>query len=115
MLGAGAQVPGIFFAMYTRDTVVTVRPFTCQPEGEDMIIGRVETGVFLAVPPAAVKLLEELAQGKSVGEVADWHHQEYGEPVDMDDFLEVMESKGILESRAAGSLKSGDTLPQKTP
>jgi hypothetical protein len=115
MLGTGAQVPSIFVAMYTRDTVVTVRPFTCQPEGEDVIIGRVETGVFLAVPPAAVKLLEELAQGKSVGQVADWHHQEYGEPVDMDDFLEVMESKGILESRAAGSLKSGDTLPQKAP
>jgi putative peptide zinc metalloprotease protein len=82
--------------MYTRDTVVDVPPFTRQPEGEDVIIGRIETGIFLAVPPEAVELLEQLAQGKNIGEVADQYQRDHGETLDFEDFLSVMEAKGMV-------------------
>lgn len=82
---------------FTRDTVVSVQPFTQQPEGEDVIIGVVELGVFLAVPPVAVELLEYFAQGKSVGEVSELYQDKYGETLDVDDFLGLLESKGVIK------------------
>ena len=83
---------------YTRDSVVTVEPFTRQVDGNEVIIGRVETGVFLALPAEAVDLLEHLAKGKSVGETSDLYQQRYGEIPDLDDFLQFLESKGIVSS-----------------
>jgi putative peptide zinc metalloprotease protein len=83
--------------MYTRDTVVRVRPLSRQQQGEEVIIGSAATGVFLAVPPEAVELLEDLAQGKSVGEVSDLYQQRHGEIPDLDDFLGLLETKGIVE------------------
>jgi putative peptide zinc metalloprotease protein len=94
--------------MFTRDTIVAVHPFTQQPEREDVIIGRIETGVFLAVPLEAVELLEQLAQGKTVGEVADIYHQKHGEPVDLDDFLTILETKGIVERARDGGGSKDD-------
>jgi hypothetical protein len=88
--------------MYTRDTVVAVRPFLRQPDGEDVIIGNAENGVFLAVPLEVVELLDHLAQGKSVGEVSDLYQQKHGETPDMDDFLGLLETKGIVGPAGSG-------------
>jgi putative peptide zinc metalloprotease protein len=97
--------------MYTRDTIVSVQPFTRQVEGEDVIIGRVETGVFLAIPSEAVELLDELAQGKTIGEVSDLFLQKYGETPDLDDFLQELETKGIVKPAVQGDNGNGATAP----
>lgn len=96
---------------YSRDTQVTVRPFTRQVDGEEVIIGVVETGVFLAVPPEAVELLEHFSQGQNVGQVADFYQQRYGEVLDIDDFLELLETKGIVESLTEGGPGTEKTKP----
>jgi putative peptide zinc metalloprotease protein len=102
--------------MYTRDSVVVVQPFSRQQEGDEVIIGRAETGVFLAVPAEAVELLEHLAEGKSVGEVSDFYEKKYGEVPDLDDLLSLMEAKGmvapITESR--GGDVAGAKVQQAT-
>lgn len=82
--------------MYTRNTRVTVLPFTRQTDGEDVIIGRAETGVFLAVPAEAVELLEQLAEGKTIGDVSDSYQERYGEIPDLDEFIELLEAKGVV-------------------
>lgn len=82
--------------MYSKDALVIVEAFTRQPDGEDVIIGRIETGVFLAVPSEAVEVLDYLAQGKTIGEVSELYQQKYGEIPDLDDFLGVLETKGIV-------------------
>jgi hypothetical protein len=82
--------------MYSRDFVVAVQSFTRQREGEEVVIGRPETGVFLALPPDAVEVLDHLAQGKTVGEAADLYQRQYGEAPDMEDFLGLLEAKGIV-------------------
>jgi len=88
--------------MYTRDTVVALQPFTRQQEGEDVIIGNPAKGVFLAVPPDVVEVLDQLAQGKSVGEVSDLYLQRTGETPDLADLLTHLESKGLVEPRSGG-------------
>lgn len=83
--------------MYTRDTRVTVYPLTRQEEGEEVIVGRPETGVFLALPEDAVWLLDLLSAGKTVGEAQDLFRTRFGETPDMDDFLHLLESKGLVQ------------------
>jgi putative peptide zinc metalloprotease protein len=99
---------------FTRDTVVAVRPFTRQPDGEEVIIGSSETGVFLAVPSEAVELLEQLAAGKNVGEVSDLYRQRYGETPDLEDFLLLLETKGLV-GPADGSSNGGATGTSAQP
>jgi hypothetical protein len=88
--------------MYSRDSIVDVRPFTRQREGEEIVIGSPETGVFLAVPPEAVEILDLLAGGKSVGEVADLYFQARGETPDLEDLLIHLETKGLVGPQATG-------------
>ena len=96
--------------MYSPDTLVSVHPFTRQPEGEEVIIGRLETGVFLAVPPEAVEVLEYLAQGKSVGEASEIFRQAHGEVPDLNEFLDLLEAKGIVRPLAAGNSGKSEGL-----
>jgi putative peptide zinc metalloprotease protein len=90
-------------AIYTPDTVVIVENFSCQHEGTDVIIGRAETGVFLAVPQEGIELLEDLAAGKNVGEASDQYRRKYGAMPDVDDFLSLMESNGIVKRKTNGN------------
>lgn len=109
------MLTAIYSLMYTRDTVISVQPFTRQVEGEDVIIGRVETGVFLAVPAEAVELLDALAQGKTIGEVSDFYLQKYGETPDLEDFLQALETKGIVKPLVPGDNGSGPTSTASAP
>jgi hypothetical protein len=92
--------------MYRKDSSVGVRPFTRQQDGEEVVIGVLETGIFLALPPEAVDLLDQFAAGKTVGEVADFYREATGETPDLEDFLTVLESNGLIEPVSTGSAGS---------
>jgi len=96
---------------YTNDTLVSVYPFARQPEGPEVVIGRIDTGVFLSVPAEAAEVLDQLAEGKTVGEARDFHFHRYGESPDMEDFLGFLESKGLVWPAEAGAAKSPAKLP----
>jgi putative peptide zinc metalloprotease protein len=83
--------------MYSQDTLLSVSSFTRQQDGEEIIIGRLDTGIFLAIPQQAVEVLDHLAEGRSIGEVTILYQQKYGEIPDLRDFLELMEAKGIVQ------------------
>src|SRR5579872_6394306 len=92
--------------MYRLDSVVGVRPFTRQRDGEEVVIGVPDKGVFLALPPEAVDLLDQFAAGKTVGEVADFYREATGETPDLEDFLSVLESHGLIDPASSGSADS---------
>jgi hypothetical protein len=105
--------------MYTRNTIVAVRQFIRQPDGQDVIIGNPDVGTFLAVPVEAVELLDYLAQGLTVGESSDLYQQKYGETPDMEDFLGLLESKGLVqvidaESRGAEKIDQSSANSPRT-
>ncbi len=87
---------------YTDDILVTVYPFTRQSEGEEVVIGHLDTTVFLALPEEAVELLDYLAGGKTVGEAQSIYYQKYGEVPDMDDLLDFLEQKGFVQPNING-------------
>jgi putative peptide zinc metalloprotease protein len=87
--------------MFTRETIVAVHPFSRQHEGEEVVIGNPETGVFLAMPPEALEVLDLLAQGMSVGQVSDLYFQKTGETPDLEDLLNHLQTKGLVEPRTS--------------
>lgn len=101
--------------MYSRDALVAVQSFTRQREGEDVIIGRPETGVFLAIPPEAVEVLDHLAEGRTVGEVFDLYQEKYGEAPDMEDFLGLLEEKGIVRPATQNGNQPAAPAARKQP
>ncbi len=82
--------------MYTADMRVMVYPFTRQIEDDAVIIGRPDTAIFIALPPDAVELLDQLALGKTVGETQTFYYQRYGEVPDLADLLVQLEEQGLV-------------------
>jgi hypothetical protein len=82
---------------YIESDHVRVHPFSRQAEGAEVVIGRIETGSFLALPPDAVEVLDDLAAGKTVGEAQGLYFQRHGETPDLDDFLGLLETKGFVQ------------------
>lgn len=73
-----------------------VRPFARRREGAEVVIGDLGRQVFLAVPPEAVDILDALAAGDTVDEIADRHERRHGERLDIEGFLDVMVAEGFV-------------------
>jgi putative peptide zinc metalloprotease protein len=91
------------------NTLVSVYPFTRQLDGEDILIGRSDTGVFLVLPPDAVELLDHLAAGKTVGQAQALYHEKYNEVPDLGDLLEVLEGHGFVHLPKTKRMTPGRT------
>lgn len=85
------------------DTVVVFYELTFVPEGEEVVVGRVDTGSYAVLPADGAALLERLAAGMSPEHAEDWYEAEYGEPVDMAEFLDTLAELGFV--------KEGDAEP----
>jgi putative peptide zinc metalloprotease protein len=85
---------------YVNDSLVYVHPFTRQHEGDEVVIGRPEISVFLALPPDAVELLDYLADGKTVGEAQLLYKRKYDETPDIKDLLDILEEEGFVQKLA---------------
>lgn len=83
---------------FTADSTIRFLPFTRQEDGEEVVIGRPELGVFLALPQEAMRLLDQLAGGATVGEVQRRYLAETGESADLDDLLGHLEQRGFLSA-----------------
>lgn len=93
--------------MFTREARVQIFPFSRQPDGDLVVIGRPETGKFVALPPDAVEVLDHLAAGKTVGEAQDLYREKYGEVPDMQDFLGVLGEKGLIADACGTAAPAG--------
>lgn len=84
---------------YALNDFVEVLPFTRQPEGDEVVIGRPEAGVFLALPAEAVEILDDLAAGQSVGAAQRNFERAHQETPDVADLLTFLEGKGFVHKR----------------
>jgi hypothetical protein len=71
------------------------------PEGEDVVVGRIDTGSYAVLPEDGAALLRRLTEGMPTEDAEAWYESSYGEPVDMDDFLETMADLGFIRSEGA--------------
>lgn len=84
---------------------VQVRPFVRQVDGDEVIIGREDGGNFLALPPDAVEILDDLAAGCTLQQARDAYEERHGETPDVLGLVAGLEAEGFIrrEGEDAGA------------
>jgi putative peptide zinc metalloprotease protein len=95
---------------FTADALVAVYPFTRQPSGDEVIIGRQGASAFLVLGQDAVQVLDDLAAGKTLGEAEALYFERHGERPDLGDFLGSLRDKGLV--RRLDQADQAVTAPQ---
>ena len=80
------------------DSPLRIHPLSYLDEGGEITVGRMDTGSYCILPPDGAALLRELGGGTSPRRAAAWYVEEFGEPVDMSEFLLAMQELGFLVS-----------------
>jgi len=73
-----------------------LRPLTFLPEGDGVVVGCVEVDSYAVLPPDGAALLERLSQVPA-RVAARWYEDTYGEPVDLEDFIDTIAELGFLD------------------
>jgi len=93
-----SSVADKLLADLTSETHVTLHPLTIRQEDEEHIVGRVETGEFVALPEIGARIIELLQRGCSLGEVRAQIQEESGVEVALDDFLASLAELGFVQA-----------------
>jgi hypothetical protein len=70
-------------------------PLTFLPEGDGVVVGCRTTDSYAVLPPDGAALLQRLAV-EPPEQAARWYEETYGEPVDLDDFLDTLDELGFV-------------------
>lgn len=65
-------------------------------DGDEVTVGRPDIESYSVLPADGAALLRQLADGMSPAAAAQWYSAEYGEQVDIEEFLEVLDEFGFL-------------------
>ncbi|MEU6401624.1 hypothetical protein [Streptomyces sp. NPDC046985] len=78
------------------DRPVPLHPLTYLEEGEEVTVGRADIDSYGLFPPDGAALLRRMEAGAPPNAAARWYTEEYGEQVDMAEFLEVLEELELV-------------------
>lgn len=65
-------------------------------DGDDVVVGRPDTGSYGVFPPVGAELIRQLDAGMPWSEVASWWERRTGESLDVEDFGATVSSLGFL-------------------
>lgn len=77
-------------------TRLQFHPLSFLPEGDDILVGRLDTESYAVLPPDGAELLRQLSNGMPTESAAEWYEATYGELIDLDDFLETLDDLGFV-------------------
>ncbi|GAA1237144.1 hypothetical protein GCM10009665_29110 [Kitasatospora nipponensis] len=66
------------------------------PEGDDVVVGRADTDEYVVLPADGAELIRFLTEGMTPRQAAERYAEQYGESVDIADFLTTLEELGFL-------------------
>ena len=105
-----SQTPGqMALNSLTTQTQVTLYPLMIQAEDNGYIVGRIETGEFVALPEVGVQVINFFQRGCSVEEVRRRLQAEYGVEVDIDGFVASLVDLGFVKELDGHSLNPTNT------
>jgi hypothetical protein len=78
------------------DQPLNLHPITYLDEGDEVTLGRANSDNFGVFPADGAALLRRLEAGLTPREAQRWYAEEYGEPVDIVEFLEVVAEFDLL-------------------
>jgi hypothetical protein len=79
-------------------TALAFHELTFVPEGDEVVVGRKDTGDYVVLPADGARLLSHLVAGTDPDSAAEWFEATFGEPVDMAEFLETLDELGFVRS-----------------
>jgi hypothetical protein len=82
-------------------TALAFHELTFVEEGDEVVVGRRDTGEYVVLPADGARLLSRLVDGEAPDDAAVWFAAEFGEPVDIDEFLETLGELGFLRTDPA--------------
>jgi hypothetical protein len=82
--------------MIDLDLPLRLHPLTYLDEGDEVTAGRTDINSFGLFPADGAALLRRLESGSPPSEAALWYSAEYGEQVDIGEFLEVLDDLGLI-------------------
>lgn len=83
----------------TDESIVDLHPLHIGTEEDGAIeVGRADTGMFVALPPEGVALVRLLADHLPVAEIRRRFGDSYGEPPDLDDFVNGLHECGFIRA-----------------
>ena len=65
-------------------------------DGEDVVVGRRDVDSYAVLPRDGAALLRRLQSGADPRDAAEWYAREFGEPVDIGDFVDALRELGLL-------------------
>jgi hypothetical protein len=95
-------------------TTVALRPLTLVEEGEEVLVGDPAAGTFVAVPAVGGVVIRALQRGATLAEARRQAEEYAGEPVDVEAFVEALDSLGFLAGGTGGTGGTGDPAPPRT-
>ncbi|WP_393097034.1 hypothetical protein [Streptomyces sp. LN325] len=72
------------------------------PEGEEVVVGRLDTGSYAVFPADGAELLRQLMRGMTLGAAADWYETTFGEDADLQDFVTTLRELGFVDEEDRG-------------
>ena len=90
------------------DSRVVLHDLRIHREDGDVLAGRLETGVFVALPELGAEIIAMLGDGMAVGAVGDRLRQEHGADVDVDGFVGDLLGLGFVKAVDGHLTAAGD-------
>jgi len=84
-------------------------------DGDEVAVGRPETGSFGMFPTDGAELLRRLVEGSCPATAAAWYQSTYGEQVNMDQFLATLHELGLVRTPADLAGPASPIRPEPSP
>ncbi|MDI2132953.1 hypothetical protein [Yinghuangia seranimata] len=75
---------------------LALHPLTYLDEGDEVTVGRADVDSYCVLPADGAALLRRLEEGSTPNDAATWYAETYGQPVDIQEFLEVIDELGFV-------------------
>ncbi|MFD1540816.1 hypothetical protein [Nonomuraea guangzhouensis] len=93
------------------DVAVAFHELSFVPEGDEVVVGRVDADSYAVLPADGAALLREMTRGVPPERAARWYEDTYGEPVDIEEFLETLHELGFVRTSVAPEQAGTGRLP----
>ena len=90
------------------DSRLSLHPLASRRDGEDWIVGRPDTGDFVALPDVAVTLIDALRRGLTIGDAKQAADTAHESDVDAVDFCRSLIELGFVAGVDGGELDGGE-------
>jgi hypothetical protein len=65
-------------------------------EGDEVVVGRLDTGSYAVFPTDGAELLRRLSEGMTLNQASTWYAETFGEPVDVEEFASALTELGFV-------------------